>query len=1503
MTDFWLVNPTVGSNTEGWTVEKQNGTGPTTNYGETEFWQSNFDFYQYVTLPAGTYELGLSGFHRAGTYSTYLYAGSNRVLFPGVESSVANTMAAAKDYFDLGQGRFSLIFSLEEESNDIKIGIENTDNSATDKWTIFRNFTLYYKGAATVLLSLKMSASGGGAVAYAGYVVSNDSVSCNLQEGDDVVLTITPATGYELATVMLNGTKDVTAQVVDGQLTLSNITASTTVAVTFKRQDLKWDAATLDNPLDVTQMIVNPDFDGNIDGWTFGYSSWNNGYQNATYENGDIVINQFAEAWVGTGIALADGAIEQTLADMPAGIYLLEADVIAVNQSGSDNAVTGVYLFMEDQTGDSRNAVSTGNGVPEHFSISFTHPTDGALTLGLKTASTTANWIAGDNFKLSYLGGISQTLITLEISVTSGGIVNYEGKTISNSINSFYLTEGDDALLTLTPNNGYEVSQVLLNGTDDVTGQVLNGQLTLSNITVSTTIHVIFDLDLDNASLDNPIDITHLIVNPDCSSLTGWTFWGHDIPEYLDGSWATWHLYTTDYQNGEAFLDTFIERWVYNDTQLEDGALYQTVTDLPNGVYQIEADVIACQQGNSSTGHEKGTYLFAASGDKRDSIPVLTGNGVPQHFVYYSKVKDNTLTLGMETVNSEMNWIAVDNWKLEYVGAIDDAIKVTADNRTREYGEENPKFTYSSEGADLEGTPAITCEATATSPVGDYPIVISKGTVTNYNDSYVNGTLTITKAPLTITVSSASKKQGDPMPEFTVTYSGFKNGETAAVLTTQPTITCEATAASSAGTYPIIVSGAEAQNYNISYVNGILTILPPETAMVTYYVKDKDGNVLATESASVHMGDEISEIPVSLKRDMTSYENDSPLLIQEGDKTYEFTAVATFNIPFPISTAEEKHWVNLTYQKDGKQILYSNMTSVRTVAYAEELTEEEEYLWAIYGNPYSNFKIKNKAAYGETEGYLWDDNTTAKLSNRNKAEPLMFTSQNNGYVFTSATNGESICILLGMIGFDANLTPLIFNISDAVAPVFVYAKDTTIVYGSEIPSFTFWSEGTVLNGAPTLTCEATESSPVGDYPIVISKGTVSNNHDHYFNGTLTITKAPLTITANDCERGYGDDSPSFTASYVGFKNNESNEVLNAEPTFSCEGRNVGSYPIVISGAEAQNYEISFVNGTLTITKALLTVGVKEVYTCEEGEPIPDFELAYSGWKLGETEEVLTERPVAECTATVGSRAGTYPITISGGSAENYELSYVPGTLTITALPLTSLGDVNRDGKVSVGDVVKTANYILGRTPKTPFNVRLADQAPRRVTRRHENTDVLTLEWRSAGGMAIWLQNAMAYTAFQMTLSLPDGMTAADIRLTPARRSNLQLVTGQLPDGRLRVLAYSMDNSPINGNEGALVEIQTNGPLQGEAVVDGILFVTPQGVIHAFAPLVISPTTDVVEIENSPSMERPGSSAKLKIENDGGALYDMSGRRVCMNRLTQGLYVVRQGNRTQKITVK
>ena len=62
------------------------------------------------------------------------------------------------------------------------------------------------------------------------------------------------------------------------------------------------------------------------------------------------------------------------------------------------------------------------------------------------------------------------------------------------------------------------------------------------------------------------------------------------------------------------------------------------------------------------------------------------------------------------------------------------------------------------------------------------------------------------------------------MPAFEATYEGFKNNETSTVLTKQPSITTTATSASAPGDYDISISGAEAQNYEISYVAGKLTI-------------------------------------------------------------------------------------------------------------------------------------------------------------------------------------------------------------------------------------------------------------------------------------------------------------------------------------------------------------------------------------------------------------------------------------------------------------------------------------------------------------------------------------------------------------------------------------------------------------------------------------------------------------------------------------------------------
>ena len=124
---------------------------------------------------------------------------------------------------------------------------------------------------------------------------------------------------------------------------------------------------------------------------------------------------------------------------------------------------------------------------------------------------------------------------------------------------------------------------------------------------------------------------------------------------------------------------------------------------------------------------------------------------------------------GAEAANYELTFV---NGTLTIAAA--DPVTITAKSYEIEYGDELPTFEFTSEGAALVGTPAITCDIPEGAPAGTYPIVISKGSVTNYNDMYVNGSLTITKAPLTIKAKDYTIKQGEALPTFEMEYEGFK---------------------------------------------------------------------------------------------------------------------------------------------------------------------------------------------------------------------------------------------------------------------------------------------------------------------------------------------------------------------------------------------------------------------------------------------------------------------------------------------------------------------------------------------------------------------------------------------------------------------------------------------------------------------------------------------------------------------------------------------------------
>lgn len=230
-------------------------------------------------------------------------------------------------------------------------------------------------------------------------------------------------------------------------------------------------------------------------------------------------------------------------------------------------------------------------------------------------------------------------------------------------------------------------------------------------------------------------------------------------------------------------------------------------------------------------------------------------------------------------------------------------------------------------------------------------------------------------------------------------------------------------------------------------------------------------------------------------------------------------------------------------------------------------------------------------------------------------------------------------------------------------------------YGEDNPTFTYTAEGGAFTGEPEITCEATKTSPVGIYPINISKGSIDfDGKITFVNANLSVIRATLTITADDKTMTEGDDMPELTVTYTGFKNNETEDVLIRKPTLSTTGSSLngpGTYPIYVSGAYAENYLFIYVDGKLTIKKKETNYYpvffTANSYVRYYGENNPTFTYTSEGGSY-------TGQPIISCDATNTTPVGTYPILISQGSVDNDKATFLQGTLTITKAPLVVTAD-------------------------------------------------------------------------------------------------------------------------------------------------------------------------------------------------------------------------------------
>jgi MBG domain (YGX type) len=576
------------------------------------------------------------------------------------------------------------------------------------------------------------------------------------------------------------------------------------------------------------------------------------------------------------------------------------------------------------------------------------------------------------------------------------------------------------------------------------------------------------------------------------------------------------------------------------------------------------------------------------------------------------------------------------------------ALTITANSAGMTYGGTVPTLSATCSGfvngdgsSSLSTQPTVSTTATSSSPAGTYPTTASGAVDPNYTITYLGGTLTVAPAVLTVIADNKTMPLGGPLPAFTVSYTGFVNGDASSSLTTQPTATTTATASSPAGTYPITPSGGSSSNYTFTYVNGTLTVAQAILTITANPASSTYGAALVPDG--------------SLTVSYSGFVN--------GDGPSSLTTLPTVTNSATAGDAAGTYTVTPSGAADPNYTI-QYVTGVYTIQIAA-LTITANNASMTYGGTVPSLSVSYS-------GFVNGDNSSSLTTQPTVSTTASSASPAGTYPITAS----------GAVDPNYTITYLAGTLTVGKAALTVTADNKDMPLGGPLPTFTVSYTGFVngdaassLTTEPTATTTATASSPAGAYPITPSGGSSPNYTFTYVDGTLTVGKALLTITANPASSVYGAalvPDGSLTVSYSGFVNGDGPSSLATLPTVTNSatgGDAAGTYTLTPSGASDPNYTFQYVTGVYTIQKAALDVtAVSETMTY--GGAVPALTTSYSGFVNGDNASSLTTAPTISTPATSSSPAGTYLITASGAVDPNYTITYTSGTMTVQRAALT-----------------------------------------------------------------------------------------------------------------------------------------------------------------------------------------------------------------------------------------
>ena len=379
--------------------------------------------------------------------------------------------------------------------NDINV----TSNIANNQYTISNincDNTLEVEFEAIPTYSLNITSSGNGSVTYDGTAVRGKTQMFTVKEGTSATVTFAPDEGYRIASVKLNNA-DVTASVANNSYTISNITANTTLAITFEVIPPTTYALTISA---VGNGYVA--YDGNtIRSKTFSFNvvSGTNAVLTFSADEGNrlksVKVNgqDVTAAVVGNQYTITNITANTTIEVVFEAIPTYALNIVA---SGNGSAsYDEVIIRNQSQNFTLREGASTviSFSADNGYRIASVKVNNADVTSQIVDGKITINNITQNTNVEVVFEEIPPIVYALSITATGNGSVTYDGNSIKGKTSTFTIIEGSYITVQLSADDGYRLKSITLNGLD-VTADVANDQYTTPKMMADATLIVEFEV-------------------------------------------------------------------------------------------------------------------------------------------------------------------------------------------------------------------------------------------------------------------------------------------------------------------------------------------------------------------------------------------------------------------------------------------------------------------------------------------------------------------------------------------------------------------------------------------------------------------------------------------------------------------------------------------------------------------------------------------------------------------------------------------------------------------------------------------------------------------------------------------------------------------------------------------------------------------------------------------------------------------------------------------------